>query len=140
MPLEVLGLVGDEPWSGRVFRAYDHLIVAGIGWLIVVPIARVEGSLQHVIDLCPVPYADVLAVVDPHEGAPLMCLPAKLAMLLAQLSKWWAASRLDGDDEVLPAEGWSLDAIGLSAQTVRPNVARAVHASGLRLAVLLEAA
>lgn len=47
-----------------LYRAFGHVLAAGEGWLLAVPLPQVQGSLGGLIDGCPVPYHEVLAVLE----------------------------------------------------------------------------
>ncbi len=48
----------------KVWRAFDHLLAAGAGSLLLVPVGLAEGDLTTVVDGCPVPWPEVWAVLD----------------------------------------------------------------------------
>lgn len=59
-------------------RAFGHVLAAGDGWLLAVPLTHIRGSLRDLIDGCPVPYFEVLAVVE-YAGAVMPILPQSSA-------------------------------------------------------------
>lgn len=66
-PLEHL-----EPFdsNGRAYRAFDHVICARDGAVLMVPLINVDGDLRRLVDRCPVPYEDCLSMLDEPEAAP----------------------------------------------------------------------
>lgn len=50
--------------GGNAFWAYDHVMAAIPGSILLVPVHRVVGSLRDLCALCPVPYESALAVID----------------------------------------------------------------------------
>lgn len=80
LPLEKLLPFAQD---GRVFRAYDHLILARVGALLMVPVFRVSGDLRRVVDGCPVPWEEVCDVLDAPAMTVAVCLnpPSDLAHL-----------------------------------------------------------
>ena len=50
--------------SGEAFWVYDHVLAARPGALLMVPVHLVEGGLNDLCALCPVPYEGALAVMD----------------------------------------------------------------------------
>lgn len=50
--------------DGQVYRAFNHLIAARMGTLLLVPIHLVTGRCEAVLDGCPVPWEEVHAVLE----------------------------------------------------------------------------
>lgn len=111
--------------DGRVFRAFGHLMAAGAGSLLCVPLALAGGNLRHTLDVCPVPWEEVVAVLyEPaHEPAPLTWEAMAVEFpLLAQIApEPWRSDWLDMHG-------------GLSGSCRR--VLRLVHDSGIRYAMV----
>lgn len=61
-----------------LYRAFGHLLAAGDGWLLAVPLTHLRGSLRDLIDGCPVPYFEVLAVVE-YAGSVMPIRPQSSA-------------------------------------------------------------
>ena len=64
-PIERLHLFSTD---GQVYRAFDHLIAARMGTLLLVPMHLVTGRCDAVIDGCPVPWEEVHAVLEYPAG------------------------------------------------------------------------
>ncbi|MCX7206072.1 MAG: hypothetical protein NT086_08855 [Proteobacteria bacterium] len=47
-----------------LYRCYGHVIAAGDGTLLVVPITLVSGDLRQLVDGCPVSYHEALTVIE----------------------------------------------------------------------------
>lgn len=109
--------------DGRVWRAFDHLLAAGPGRLLLVPVGLADGSLSAVTDGCPVPWPEVWAVLDAplREEAPALA-PERLAAL-APL----AAAHLT-------PYGWVRDVVPAAAAV--PTLTRLISPDGVRLALL----
>lgn len=108
--------------DGRVWRAFDHLLAAGPGRLLLVPVGLADGDLTGVIDGCPVPWGEVWAVVDVPLAAPQPLSPARLAALAPQAATW------------LPPHGWVRDVV--PARERVPTLTRLTAPDGVRLAML----
>ncbi|EEG08195.1 hypothetical protein [Pseudogulbenkiania ferrooxidans] len=63
MALQILSLL---PFSSdrRVYRSFGHAIVAEPGLVAVAPLSSLDGSLQGMVDGCPVPWTEAWAVID----------------------------------------------------------------------------
>ncbi|WP_374347707.1 hypothetical protein [Chitinimonas sp.] len=48
----------------RCYRAFNHLLAAGPGWLLAVPLYLLRGEFAQLVDGCPVPHDEVLALID----------------------------------------------------------------------------
>lgn len=119
VPLPLLAAVSGD---GRVWRAFDHLIAAGAGRLLCVPLHLARGELTGVVDGCPVPWEEALVVIDaPFAAHPLApACPADPPLLQAlRLAVPW---------------GWGQDWIRFGRGT--SPVRRIGHESGLRYAVV----
>ena len=120
-PRTPLILIAAFAVDGRVFRAFDHLIAAGVGEILFAPVVIAEGDLCGVIDYCPVPWEEAWAVVDtPLDEARPLCDK--------DMTKWPRLSRLH-------ATGWSFDEISIG-NSAGPNksIERVSHNTGLRFA------
>lgn len=112
LPLETLLPFTQD---GRVFRAFDHLILARVGALLLVPVWRVAGDLRRVIDGCPVPWEEVCDVLDAPALSVVACDPADALVRLSPT-------------------GWQREFFHLARRDNR-RVKRLVHpAMGLRFA------
>lgn len=109
--------------DGRVWRAFDHLLATGPGRLALFPVGLVDGDLTRVVDGCPVPWAEVWAVIDAPEAPAGRVLTPEALARLAPL----AAAHL-------PPHGWWMDVVP-SRATV-PTVTRLTAPCGARLALL----
>jgi len=119
-PRTPLFLVAAFSPEGRVFRAFDHLIAAGIGEMLLCPVHLAEGDLRGVIDYCPVPWEEAWAVLDtPLDGAAAIDCET-------MSSQWPRLARLH-------RSGWLADSIGLGNSVAQTkSIDRITHASGLR--------
>lgn len=107
--------------DGRVWRAYGHLIAAGAGTLLAVPLTAVGGDLRGVVDGCPVPWEEVLALLDApvRDAQPVLpdsTLFGKAPAVLAITPFDWIS------DVISPFHGG------------RTSAVRLIHASGIRYA------
>lgn len=87
--------------AGRVYRSFGHFLAAKTGALLAVPVGLATGDFSAVIDGCPVPWAEVFAVIDTPraEHTARVLMPEHLAEeapLVAAL---------------FPPHGWVQDAI-----------------------------
>jgi len=54
--------------NGLIYRAFNHLIAARMGTLLMVPMQLIAGRCDDLIDGCPVPWEEVHAVLEyPHQ-------------------------------------------------------------------------
>lgn len=105
--------------GGRVFKAFEHYIVAGNGYLILVPIAIVSQDLSiEVTPGCPVPVEEVSALLDEPLAHPRALPPGDLM---------W--NRLS----MLCTDGWRYDLVPIMPRAWR-KVRRAVNDNGIRYA------
>lgn len=113
LPLETLaGFSHDR----RVFRSFDHLILPGVGSLLLVPIWAAEGDLRRVVDGCPVPWEEVCDVLDSPALGVSVGDPGVVPAPLRALA---------GDD-------WQLQLFCLARREKKTR--RFVHSSGIRFA------
>lgn len=104
----------------QVHRSFGHLIAAGHGSLLVVPVAFAAGDLRTVVDGCPVPWVEVWTLIDSQPSSPV-AVPADLvAYQYPELAS-------------VVAEGWRMDFVPLG-QAARPTYFRLTHRSGIRFA------
>jgi hypothetical protein len=115
LPLSLIARCG----GGRVFEAFKHYIVAGDGYLLLVPIAIVSQDQSiEVTPGCPVPVEEVSALLDEP-----LAHPRELAQddpLRHRLSALWP-------------DGWRYDLIPVMPRAWR-KVLRAVNENGIRYA------
>lgn len=102
--------------DGRVYRFHGFLLAAKPGELFLVPLGRTSGDLRCVVDCCPVPWHEVWATIDTPPANPVPVLPETLCHDFPRLAQ-------------ITPYGWLADAIALSS--IRPNVQRLLHSSGL---------
>ena len=50
--------------DGRIYRAFDHAVIAAMGMVVAVPLEQTEGRLINLIDQSPVPWQELWAVLD----------------------------------------------------------------------------
>lgn len=58
----------------HLYRAYGHLIAARAGMTLMVPMARISGRLDDLMDRCPIPWLEAAAILEPDyatAAAPL---------------------------------------------------------------------
>lgn len=113
--------------DSQVYRAFNHLIAARVGTLLMVPVHRVSGRCDGVVDGCPVPWEEVHAVLEYPHNHPI--------------------TELDGlhcaDEYVHLAEMLGLDLLACKIDRIAPmvngeeKVLRLVHPCGVRYAVVL---
>jgi hypothetical protein len=60
-PIDRLQLFATD---GQLYRAFDHLIAARMGTLLLVPFHLVVGRCDDVLDGCPVPWEEVFSVLE----------------------------------------------------------------------------
>lgn len=122
-PIERLRLFATD---GQVYRAFDHLIAARMGTLLLVPMHMVTGRCDAVVDGCPVPWEEVHAVLEyPSNFNPSQ--PTHVG---------------GGDDDfVQQLEYLGIDPAACEADHIAPlvngteKVLRLVHPCGVRYAV-----
>lgn len=115
LPLETLASFSQD---GRVFRSFDHLILAKHGALLLVPVWAATGDLRRVVDGCPVPWEEVFDVLDAPAMGVSVGDPAVVPSPLRALA---------GDD-------WQLQLFRLARREKKTR--RFVHSSGIRFADL----
>ena len=55
----------------QLYRAYDHALVASDGMLIAVLLTQLDGRIDDIVDACPIPWQEVLAVLAADVEQPL---------------------------------------------------------------------
>ena len=55
--------------DGRVYRSFDHVIVATCGMVVAVPMTQVSGSLAELAPYCPLPWQEMWAILDTEATA-----------------------------------------------------------------------
>ena len=108
--------------DGRVWRSFDHLMAAGPGRLLLVPVGLADGDMTRVTDGCPVPWPEVWAVLDAPQTRPCAVPPDRLAALVPL-----AAAHL-------APYGWVRDVVPAGATV--PTITRLTAPDGVRLALL----
>lgn len=104
----------------RVYRAFGHLLAAGDGTLLIVPMAIANGDLRGVVDHCPVPWPEAWAVMDTEVERSIPMSPEVMRTEHPALAEW-------------SDTGWGLDFITLG-NSPRPKIPRLCHESGVRFA------
>lgn len=86
--------------SHQVFRVYGHLLAVAEGALVLVPLALVAGDCRGVLDGCPVPWEEVLAVLDAPALNPEPVPPVELSrgplvgLTQGEFSTGWARDHI----------------------------------------------
>lgn len=111
--------------DGKLYRAYDHLIAATHGMLLMAPLIVVQGRFTNVVDGCPVPWEEVFAVIE-AESTPFMLELVHMPQVNFELARL--------DPLGLDRSQWEFDFIGTHDDT-RRNILRFKHASGVRCAI-----
>lgn len=109
----------------QLYRAYDRLIAATHGTVLVVPQVLVKGRFHDVIDGCPVPWEEVYSIIELPVKPFVMDL-ASMPAVHAQLDRLDCLGLDHGQ--------WEFDLIGIHDDS-RRNIIRFIHASGVRYAV-----
>jgi len=127
IPIDRLRLFSAD---GHVYQAFNHLIAARNGTLLLVPPALVLVGGGEIVSGCPVPYDEVLAVLD----NPVVTL---CDHLLAKTFAWLAAN--DAVQQLnylgINPDDCLIDQI-MSPQSLNTSVLRLVHPCGIRYAVV----
>lgn len=92
--------------SGQVFRSFGYFLAASGGSLLAVPVCLGSGDFLKVVDRCPVPWFEALAVIESPRSDDFKPLQpeqlAKVAPLVAAL---------------FPPYGWVQDAVSLNTDS-----------------------
>jgi hypothetical protein len=110
----------------KIYRAYDHLIAATHGSLVMAPLIVMQGRFHDVVDGCPVPWEEVYALIEsPH--APFMLELSVMESIKLELDRY--------DPLGLDRNGWEFDFIG-AHDDERRSILRFSHISGVRCATV----
>lgn len=109
----------------RLYRAYDRLIAATHGTVLIVPQIMVKGRFHDVVDGCPVPWEEVYSIIE----MPVKPFVMDLASMPAVHDQLYRLGCLG-----LDRSQWEFDLIGIHDDS-RRNIIRFIHASGVRYAV-----
>lgn len=126
IPLNLLSIFSADR---QVYRAFDYLIAARMGTLLLVPPHLVLGDLTNVVDGSPVPSEEVYAVL---EYPPVHQIEKK---------RWNGLTTYT--DEIHQLEYLGMDPAEFELDTISPmvrgteKVLRMVHPSGVRYAVVM---
>lgn len=113
----------------QVYRAFDHLVAARLGTLLLVPPRLVVGTMAAVVDGCPVPWEEVHAVLE-YQPSNRMSRKDWNG-----LTTW--------TDEIAQLEYLGIDPASCEMDYISPmvkgedKVLRLVHPSGVRYAVVM---
>lgn len=108
--------------GGRVFEAFKHYIVAGNGYLIMVPVEIVSQDLSiEVTPGCPVPVEEISALLDEPQEFRYAVKPGDA--LAHRLCALWP-------------DGWRYDLVPIMPRAWR-KVLRAVNENGIRYAEVI---
>lgn len=112
--------------TGKIYRAFDHLIAAQMGSVLLVPICLTRGDLLTTIDGCPVPWDEIHDLL--HLGRVAVSdFDLDPDAYSDQVTKLFALSR----------EGWTLDVISINRHPAG-RAWRFCHISGIRYAVVAD--
>ena len=107
-------------------RAFEHVLLAGPGYLMAIPIMQWGGSLD-LTDRCPVPWIEAVAVIDTayDQATPLVLSDrhSPLVRRLFAVADGWRSAPLE----------FGPPSAGLTAQPVRAVVL--MHSTGVRMAM-----
>lgn len=122
-PIELLRLFAAD---GVIYRAFNHLIAARMGTLLLIPLHLVAGRCDAVVDGCPVPWEEVHAILEYPSINPL-----------TNPANW------NVDDHVQQLEYLGIDLAECEMDHITPlvngeeKVLRLVHPCGVRYAVVI---
>ncbi|KAF0812767.1 hypothetical protein IGB42_02610 [Andreprevotia sp. IGB-42] len=51
-------------YNSQLYRCFDHALAAHAGSLLAVPLVMLAGDFAQLIDRCPVPYPEALAIIE----------------------------------------------------------------------------
>ncbi|MCB5187409.1 hypothetical protein LG200_05240 [Methylobacillus caricis] len=105
----------------RLYRAFDHIIAVSSCSLLVVPVQHIRGSFAGVLDGCPVPWEEVLDLIE-AEGSDSNRL-SDIAYIWPHLDPLYALY-----------EQMHFERISLAGNTSN-NIIRVSHPCGLRFAM-----
>jgi hypothetical protein len=129
IPIDRLRLFSGD---GHVYQAFGHLIAARVGTLLLVPPVLVLVGGGEIVSGCPVPYDEVLAVLDhPVEIVTFWDQSLIEQRTFAEMNDAVQQLKYLGID---PAD-CDIDQI-MSPQIRNSSVLRLVHPCGLRYAVV----
>lgn len=117
-----LGAIAQFAHDGQVYRAYAHALAAAPGMVLLVPIELVNGDLTDLVDGCPIPWEEVVSILESPQRSPAP-LDKHIHSVLGRPLREIAPSHWDAD----------LLSVGMG---FRDTVTRLSHPSGIRLAVL----
>lgn len=120
--------------DGQLYRAFDHLIAARTGTLLLVPFHLVVGRCDEVLDGCPVPWEEVFAVLEYPVNLLTDLLEIEIAYSVLTGPKFFPVLR-----ELFPvvyAHEWEMDHITPMVNGTE-KVFRFVHSCGMRYAVVM---
>jgi hypothetical protein len=107
--------------DGRLYRAYNHVVAALHGCVLLVPLYLVRGDLSQLVDGCPVPWEEVDDVLRREPGA----------THVFDFAAEPYGALIRGVADLVPS-GWSLDFVDINRSS---HLAwRLMHWSGLRFA------
>lgn len=107
----------------QLYRAYDHLIAAQHGSVLITPLFMVNGNFSDVIDGCPVPWVEVMAILE-DEALPFFMEFDQMPLVEKAMQP--VTSIFTND--------WDFDFISLEVEGPQ-NILRFIHPSGMRYAV-----
>lgn len=108
--------------DGRVWRSFDHLVAYSGTALLLVPVGLARGNLMAVLDGLPVPWEEVMAVIEAEGRDGHALSPESLAALCVALPQCFGP------------EGWVGDTVPAGPKV--PTLLRAVAPNGVRWARL----
>lgn len=109
--------------DGNIHRAFDHLIAAKSGFVLLVPIHLVQGNFTDVVDGCPVPWEEVddILTTEPRTVHSFDFSDEDYSKVVLNLS-------------AIAASGWMFDVMNINGNQ-KATAWRFTHDSGVRCAV-----
>lgn len=121
-----LALIAEFSATGKVYRAFDHLIAAQMGSVLLVPICLSRGDLLATVDGCPVPWDEIHDLLH-LERVAVSDFDLEPDAYSDQVIKLGALAK----------DGWSVDVINVNRHP-DGRAWRFCHPSGIRYAVVAE--
>ena len=118
-----LATIAEFTDDGEVYRAYVHALAACRGMVLLVPLELVNGDLTELVDGCPIPWEEVIAILESPQHSPAP-LADHIQTVLGRPLGYIAPTH------------WDVDSLPVGNLDSGSTVTRLSHPSGIRLAVL----